>query len=226
MNQITFQKEQIDKIIEDSLPFLQQHMEKLGGGQLDPNTLGTNEKIALKHYFNAGQSLHDIEKDLNSLFDKAYKYGDDKIKGHLKEVAEEFKERIGPEKKIDLDLFKQSDAMQQLINGLRPVVPKIYDKIEKFATEQSSKTFGNAAWQSYKKFKDKTPILVIENPPAGFALSTGEDIKNIVEASRKQFVENAKKPTSEGGLGMSESEAKSKAEKLSAQHGMSGISTC
>ena len=104
--------------------------------------------------------------------------------------------------------------MQALINGLRPATPKVYTEIENYATEKTAQTFGNAAWKSYQKFRDKSPVLVIENPPAGFALSTGEDIKNIVEASRKQFVDNAMKPSDKGGLNMSEKEAGRAAEKF------------
>jgi hypothetical protein len=104
--------------------------------------------------------------------------------------------------------------MQLLMNGLRQTTPSTYVPIENFATTQSSKTFGNAAWQSYKQFRDKSPVLVIENPPAGFALSTGEDIKKVVESSRKQFVENAMQPAEKGGMGMSEKEAERAAEKF------------
>lgn len=216
LNQVIFQKEQIDKIIEDSLPLLQQYMEKLEKGKLDPRTIGINEQLAYKHYMNAGASLHDIERNLHGLFDKAYKYSDDKIKEHLKEVVQVFQEKLGnvSEEKENLNLLKQSDAMQALINGLRPATPKVYTEIENYATEKTAQTFGNAAWKSYQKFRDKSPVLVIENPPAGFALSTGEDIKNIVEASRKQFVDNAMKPSDKGGLNMSEKEAGRAAEKF------------
>lgn len=216
LSQVIFQKEQIDKIIEDSLPHLQHYMNKLAEGKLDPRTIGSHEQLAYKHYMNAGASLHDIERNLHGLFDKAYKYGDDKVKEHLKEVVQIFQEKLGKpsEEKEDLNFLKQSDAMQALINGLKPATPKIYTPIEKFATEKSAQTFGNAAWNTYKEFKDKSPILVIENPPAGFALSTGEDIKNIVVASRKQFINNAIKPTDEGGLSMSEKEAERAAEKV------------
>ena len=77
--------------------------------------------------------------------------------------------------------------------------------------EQSSKTFGNAAFNAFNKFKDpnKTPIVLIENPPAGFGLSTGEDLKNLVIESREQFVKKAVEEKN-----MSEKEAEKIAEKL------------
>ncbi len=106
--------------------------------------------------------------------------------------------------------FRQAEAMNFLINELKEhkYAPEVYVPIENFATEKSSETFGNAAFDAWKEFKDKTPILVIENPPAGFALSTGEDIAKIVKASREQFIKKAAKE------GISESEARKQAEKL------------
>ena len=81
--------------------------------------------------------------------------------------------------------------------------------IEEFATEKSSQSFGNAAFEAYKKFGTKAPIMSIENPPAGEALSTGEDLRNLIVKSREQFVEKAV----ESGK-LSEGEAKAQAEKL------------
>lgn len=105
----------------------------------------------------------------------------------------------------------RSQAMYNLLGVLEMVQPEINVPLEQFAVEKTSQTFGNAAFETYKKFKNKgepSPILNIENPPAGFALSTGEDIKNLVEASRKKFVERAVKE------GIDEGKAKKEAEKL------------
>src|SRR3989338_2009404 len=117
----------------------------------------------------------------------------------LNDLSKRYGELVGtegnkiknPEKYFNPKVY--SDALYELTRNLEHIPPNAWVPLEDFATEKSSQTFGNAAWQSYKKFRDKSPVLVIENPPAGFALSTGEDIKNIVEASRKQFAENAKK---------------------------------
>jgi hypothetical protein len=81
--------------------------------------------------------------------------------------------------------------------------------IEDFAVEKSAQTFGNAAFAAFKKFKDNTPIISIENPPVGHALSTGEDLRNVIEGSRKVFIEKLMKEEHK-----SEKEAKKIAEKL------------
>ena len=74
--------------------------------------------------------------------------------------------------------------------------------------QQSVQSFGNAAWESYKKFKGKSPVMNIENPPAGFGLSRAKDVKNMVEGAREQFVKRAV------DKGMSKNDAKREAEKL------------
>ena len=80
--------------------------------------------------------------------------------------------------------------------------------------DKSGQTFGNVAFESFKKFKENAPIISIENPPAGMnAFSRGEDLKELVIKSRTQFIERAIQPTEKGGLGMSKSNAEKAAEK-------------
>jgi hypothetical protein len=86
--------------------------------------------------------------------------------------------------------------------------PQLWKKMNDFAIEQSAKTFGNAAATAWKKFHDSAPVLSIENPPAGGGLSRAEDLKRVIEESRKIAIENLKKE------GLSSGEAKQAAEKL------------
>ncbi|NMB66975.1 sugar phosphate isomerase/epimerase, partial [Candidatus Woesearchaeota archaeon] len=64
------------------------------------------------------------------------------------------------------------------------------------------------AVDSFKKFKNTSPIISIENPPAGMGFSTGEELKEIIEKSREKFVEKLK------STGMNEKKAREEAEKL------------
>src|SRR3990172_8061341 len=162
----------------------------------------------IRHYRNAEAYLQDLNKQINTFFSRAYEFGTEHQREILKTYSEKFKKDLADSP----DLFLQSKAMHNLLHGLKnpQVAPNLYVPIEKFAIEKSSETFGKAAWDTYKKLKGKNiPILTIENPPAGFGLSTGEDIKNLVEKSREQFV---KKAVADGGL--SENEATKQAEKL------------
>ena len=78
-----------------------------------------------------------------------------------------------------------------------------------FLIDKSAETYANLALNSYKKFGSTAPVISIENPPAGTALSRGEDLRDLIKATREKFVKNAKE-----NLGMSEGEAKRQAEKL------------
>ncbi|MEK0338216.1 MAG: hypothetical protein QQN41_12350, partial [Nitrosopumilus sp.] len=124
------------------------------------------------------------------------------LEGISRTYKKEFQQRKGA--------LGKSIAMENLLNSLKTkVTPQMNIPIDDFAVEKSSQTFGNTAFEAYKKFGTKAPIISIENPPAGFALSTGEDLRNLIVKSREQFVERAV----ESGK-LSKSEAKAQAEKL------------
>jgi len=207
ISQLIFNKERADEILEQHRIPIQHLLEDFKTGKLRSDDIPSPEQAkALRHYQDAEAYLQDLHKMISSSFSKAYEHGTEHQRKILQAFSENFKKDL-PDKP---DPFAESRAMHDLLHNLKTpqVAPNMYVPIEEFAVEKTSQTYGNAAWQSYKKFKNKSPILTIENPPAGFALSTGEDIKNIVEKSREQFVNKAVKE------GMSESQAKSEAEKF------------
>jgi len=161
--------------------------------------------------------LENVEAGFNTLYNKAYKYSGDKEKEELRKLAEYWKkETDGLQKENPLGIpIKEAQILDNAILGIKEIFrdprksPKIYKPVEEYGLEKSKQTFGNAAWEAYKKYGTKAPVISIENPPAGFGLSRAEDVKNMVEGSRKQFVENA---VSSGKL--SRSQAKKEAEKL------------
>ena len=177
-------------------------------GEISWEVLSPKQRQAYNSLMAAENYLQDVNQHANYLFSKAYKYGTDEQKNELKKLNEKFKSEI---EKGGNNMFSQAEAMENLLNELKKPMytPKMWVPLEKFATEKSAESFGNAAWKTYKDLKGKNvPILTIENPPAGFALSTGKDVANVVEASRKKFIENAV----QGGL--SEGEARNQSEKL------------
>ena len=216
ISQVLFNKERADEIlqqnktqIQGALKFINEHPKIRQNERLFREILDKHPDVkqALNHYDNATEYLDDTRQHLNAFFNKAYKYGDEKQRKALTKLRDEYLEILNGK---GGNVFGHSEAMQKLIRGLKreDMAPRIFVPIEEFATEQSSKTFGSAAFQAYKKFGSKAPVVVIENPPAGFALSTGEDLKNLVVKSREQFVKNARKE------GMNKSEAERAAEKL------------
>ncbi|MCH8945761.1 MAG: hypothetical protein IIA85_02470, partial [Nanoarchaeota archaeon] len=225
LQQLIVPKEHADRILREVSPLVSPIIQKIESGEIKLEHLDESQKrIFLTNnarFENAHQELGDIQKHLNSIFDKAYKtYEKEKNNDgldYLKNVAQNFQEKA---KKGDINVY--SGALQEFMGNLRALenpklgigVPKIHASANKYAINESVKTFGNAAWGAYKKFKDKAPMITIENPPASMGLSRAKDVRDMVEGSRKQFIENAMKPEKEGGWSMSKSNAEKQAEKL------------
>ncbi len=210
LSALIFNKERADEILQNNslqIAALNKKIQEPGSGLSRENMSETQQKVK-DHYDNARAYLEDTGLQLNALFSKAYKYGNPEQKKDLEKLGDKYSKIL--EETGDTP-EGQSKAMQFLISNLKTpkFAPQIYVPIEEFATEQSSKTFGNAAFKAYKKYGDKAPIIAIENPPAGFGLSTGEDLRNLVKSSREKFVENLVKEQ-----GMNKKQAEKTAEKF------------
>jgi len=214
LNQVFFNQERAQEILgknQAQIQHLQKSINDMKERKISDKEIREKLTPTQRHAWSNLQAaqnyLQDVHQQVNGLFSKAYEFGTDEQKNHLKKLSEDFRTMI---EKNGADPLAQAEAMNYMVNELKKeeYAPSLYEPIEKFATEKTAQTFGNAAFNSYKKFKGKSPVLVIENPPAGFGLSTGEDVKRVVEESREQFIENAKKE------GMSESQARKEAEKL------------
>ncbi len=208
LDQSFFNKERADEILRLNEPLIRNVLEGLQSGKYTLETLDPTQRAVWNSYQTANSYLQDVHKNINNLFSKAYKYGTPEQRNELMRISEKFKEDLKNKKNPAL---AESQAIQNLLVNLKrkDIAPQMYVPIEEFATEKSSQSFGNAAFEAYKKFGEKTPILSIENPPSGFAISTGEELKNLIEKSREQFVKRA---VETGKL--SESEARNQAKKL------------
>ena len=156
--------------------------------------------------------LRDAYGDLRNLFNQAYeaaKINSDettlkKLDGYIKEISPKLKDMKDPTKINEL-----AGEITHGINILKSIdAPKTFTPLRDFAIKNASETISNVAMSAYKEFKDKAPLISIENPPVGMGLSRADELKDLIEASRSKFVEKAK------GKGMSESQAKEHAEKL------------
>lgn len=215
--QVEVNRENAERIMKDVHPrvterFAAYQSKKLGGSEVGGDEMAEFKKIA-----SADKFVRQAKLAANSLFSRAYelaeKDGDEERMDGLKQLSEDYGKLVGIEgDKVNegkyLNPMVHSEALRGLTNELSKITPEAWVPLEEFATEKTAETFGNAAFKAYKKFKGTAPILVIENPPATQALSTGEDIANVVQKSREQFV---KKAVEEG---ISEGQAKKQAEKL------------
>lgn len=191
-------------------------MEKEQGG-LDINKLDERQKKTLKNIQDS-QILMDMAKDkFDNAFAKAYEYGTEKQKEELHSLANDFKKNMSnynPERLLYREKYKEEldNAVIKLGKITEEKSPTLLISAEDYAKDESSKTFGNLAWKSFndlgKGDANKTPVLAIENLYTGNANATAEDLKYIIENSRKNFVKKAIEK------GMDERDAKKTAEKI------------
>ncbi len=224
IKQIEFSRENAERIMADIHPSFRNQYLKAISGQLD-RAPSAEELEQFKRIHSASEYTEDSMLNARAVFDKAYKSAkrddDQKMMNYLNELSDEYGKTLGVQgldkmskqeqrraSILSRDPKTQSEAMFKLTQGLQQIQPRLVVPIDEFAVEQSAKTFGNAAFEAYKKFGEKAPVVCIENPPFGSILSTGEDLKNVVEESRKRFVEKAREE------GISKGDAKRVAENL------------
>jgi len=210
LNNILFFKENADKIIKENefqIRPLQTYLSELHkqGKKFNPELLEPTQRQAYFQVINAYHYLENAQQHLASMFNKAYKYCESQEeKQELIKASETFKKNL-PQ---GFDPAKVSDALQRLLGSLESVHPALYKPVEEFALKHSAETLGNVAFNTYSKFKENSPVISIENLYPGMAFSMGDEMKSLIEESRKQFVKKAVEN------GISESSAKAKAEKL------------
>jgi len=189
------------------------------------------ELSALNQIENAGLFMDNVRMSFNSLFHKAYKYGNSDQRKEMELIAEEYKKKMNswyvldkngqpiPDKRGDPIKFieaplRQMQVLDESIRKLHELAstpggaPQVFKPVEDFAMEKAAETFGNLAFKSVKNYGETAPFLAIENMYQGMAFSRAEDMEKLVDASRKKFIENAVKD------GMKEKEAKKKAEEV------------
>ncbi|MFH1358990.1 MAG: TIM barrel protein [archaeon] len=156
----------------------------------------------------------DSYRNMKSLFDKAWNNTkSEKDKEKLKEFANWARPFV-EEGKIQTDPGKLKQLGQVVTRGLKTLnelddTPKMWQPLDEFAIKKSAQTFANVAESGFNKFGQTAPILNIENAPANQGLSSGEDLKKLVQKSREQLVKNL-----QDHKGMSKSVAENTAKKL------------
>jgi sugar phosphate isomerase/epimerase len=175
-----------------------------------PENLRNSAEDEFRKLDHAQIFLKDAFRQIRSAYNMAYKQSDKESQKKLEAYKNMFEKEI--EKGIEDDPGKLHEFAEIVEGGLKVfssiTKPGIYQKLDEFIVDKTSQTFSNVAFETWKKFGDKAPIISIENPPAGGALSTGEDLKKLVEESRKKFVEKAQKE------GISQGEAERAAEQM------------
>jgi len=175
------------------------------------------QKESIKTYDRGVSHLYDSYRRLGEFYETAYRNciltSNKKDKKILDEFEKSTREQI---KQVEKGGFNTENigALKEIVDKGESVLkeinpPEIFKPINEFAEEKATKTFGNVAFEAYKKFGDKAPMVLIENSYAGGAFSKGEDLKKVVEGSKKEFIKNAV----ESGK-FSKSEAEKQADKI------------
>lgn len=210
LNQIFFNKERVDEILKNSAYNIQHILDILQRRKenqtINEMKLTQEEQKSWNTFVSAENYLQDLHAQINNKFSNAYEFGNEEQRKKLEEYSKKFQEQI--EKAPAYDILTQTNAMTELTNNLKGIVPEIHVPVEKFAMKKTAETFANIAKYSYDKYQDKAPIISIENAPYGTVLTSGEEIKELIDKTREEFV---KKLSSEG---ISKSEAEKQAKKL------------
>lgn len=209
ISNLNFYKKESDEIMENALFSLgPSNYEKIIEGKMRLDQLNPQQIEAWKKIEKGHMMLQDVSSQFISFYDQARKYIDfNNLKEGPRQQAYSILKEINEEwAKAPRDPINQAKLIDDAVYKLNQVkniagAPQLYVPVEEFAKEKASETFANVAYNAYKKLGDKAPIVSIENPPYGMAVSTAEDLKKLIEESRRKFVEKAK------GKGMSNSEA-------------------
>ena len=159
--------------------------------------------------------------NLPELFEKTQS----EILSYAQEIERKNKELIkkyGKEEKIPitelLTLQKQGEKVNEYYYDQSQIItsalakmeaPDLWRMADQFAVENVARTSANAMFTSWKKYGDKSPLLVLENYSPDRAVSTAKELRQCIKDARQQL---ATKLVDEGKL--KEEEAKKTAEKL------------
>ncbi|MEM4248302.1 MAG: hypothetical protein QXH80_03460 [Candidatus Nanoarchaeia archaeon] len=219
-NQIADIQESIEKIKmpEDQKQKVLEMFDKYARGEgieeikasLPPEQVSEVENL-MNRFTHAHINLRNAYSSLQTMFNQAYEAS----KGEDREKLDKFREEISREiKDITKDYSKINNLSEVVKRGIHILhsieTPRIIKPLKEFAIDKASETFANIAFESFTKFGDKSPIISIENPPAGTTgISRADELNKLIDMARDKFV---KKAIVEKGL--SEEEAKRQAEKL------------
>ena len=159
--------------------------------------------------------MKEAYRGVRDVFDKAWeaanREGRTEDLKKLKEFADLATKNIGKDFENDP---KNINKLRGVVEkGLRTIssiesTPQTFSTLNDFAIKKSAETYANVAQEAYKKFGKTAPIISIENPPGGEALSTGKELKALIVASRDQLSKNLQ------DKGMSSGKAKNVAKQM------------
>jgi len=158
--------------------------------------------------------VRDAYSELQGLFNKAWESVQKNGNEDDKKRMEKFRENMMKKNKDFKDPSNLPELAEEVEKGVALLstlskTPTTFTPLQEFVMDRSSETFSNVALQTYKRFKENSPIISLENPPVGMGIARASDMKELIDKSRKKLSE---KLVSEAKL--SKEEADKQAEKL------------
>lgn len=89
----------------------------------------------------------------------------------------------------NLEVLRDKQARDLQIKLEKTPTPEIWTPSNKLAKEKTAETVANAAFDSYNKYKNHTPIIVLENYQPGLTLGRADDMRKTVDETRNKFAE-------------------------------------
>ncbi len=164
---------------------------------------------------NIDNSYIEFKESFNRAMETATENDKNKLESYKKEALpvflkyKNYKEGNGGELNLE-DFNKQIIKGINILESLKKV-PETYKSLEKFAIDKASETFSNVALHAFTNAKKQgvaPGIISIENPPAGMSgLTRADEIKDLIEASRRKFADKA---VEQGIMSRKDAEEKSK----------------
>ncbi|MCD4666280.1 hypothetical protein K8R47_00535 [archaeon] len=131
-------------------------------------------------------------------FTQNYKTYEAKIRDIIEEGKEEKDQRKLNQIRGQMDDL-QNQQMKELQHNLNligdPKVPKnehisapeVLKPVDEFAIEKTSETVANSAMYAYDKYKNKSPVISIENVMPDWTIGRAESLREAVKESREKF---------------------------------------
>lgn len=200
-------RENAERILRDVDPVVISRYIALNTEQLSPREIVPEEIPLFNKIRSAQEFIEQSKLNADSLFSKAYEYAKEdnnqEAIHQLTKFSKEYGEIVGinGEKIVDPQKYfnpqTHSQALVKLTQTLKQNQPSLYIPVEEFAMKHSSDTFANVAFNAFEKYKDKAPIISIENLYPGMAFSMKKEkegipgVKDLILESKRKFVEKA-----------------------------------
>ena len=147
------------------------------------NEEGNENKEEYYRLVNSSKKEMEFHKKQREIFEKA-NLDPEKARLELEKVQKNF---FGRKTEEDIQ-EEEKNKRERLLNIIQKMpTPERFVSTDKFAKEKLSETVANSAFYAYDKFKEKAPVIAIENVFPDWTLGRAESLKEAVIESREKF---------------------------------------